>query len=90
MFSPYKSDGPWNETGFQNEEFDTLLAKALTLADASERSEVMARLQALMQENGVIVQPYWRNLYRFAKDGLVNAEMHPQFEIHSWKYGWKA
>ncbi len=86
----YKSDGPWNETGFQNEEFDTLLAKALTLADASERSEVMARLQALMQENGVIVQPYWRNLYRFAKDGLVNAEMHPQFEIHSWKYGWKA
>ena len=86
----YKSDGIWNETGFQNEEFDTLLAQSLTIIDADERSKIMVRLQELMQENGVIIQPYWRNLYRFHKSNLVNAEMHPSFEIHSWKYGWKA
>ena len=86
----YKSDGIWNETGFQSKEFDSLLSQALTIIDAEKRSEIMVRLQELMQENGVIIQPYWRNLYRFYKQGLVNAEMHPQFEVHAWKYGWKA
>ncbi len=86
----YRSDGVWNETAFASEEFDSLLDKALTLSNADERREVMARLEAIMQEEGVIIQPYWRNLNRFHKSNLVGADMHPQFEIHSFKYGWAA
>lgn len=78
----YKSGVAWNETGFANEEFDTLLARASGIPGADERREVMARIEGIMRENGVIKQPYWRSLYRHFRPGLVGASMHPTFEIH--------
>jgi peptide/nickel transport system substrate-binding protein len=60
----YKSGGPWSETAFSNAEFDALLDQATSIADATKRSEVMAKLEAIMIAEGVIVQPYWRSLYR--------------------------
>ena len=42
------------------------------------------------QDDGVIVQPYWRSLYRHHVPGLVNAEMHPQFEIRYQYMGFEA
>ena len=39
----YRSGEAWNEAAFSNEEFDTLLAKALSIANADERREVMAK-----------------------------------------------
>ncbi len=60
----YKSGGPWSETAFSNAEFDTLLDQATSIADARKRSEVMAKLQQIMVDQGVILQPYWRSVYR--------------------------
>jgi len=84
----YMTNGAWNESKFSNAEFDTLLGKALTILDVDERRVVMADIQKLMQDEGVILQPYWRNLTRFHKEGLVNAGMHPTFEIHVHQIGW--
>ena len=86
----YKSDGVWNETGFANEEYDSVLAEASAIADADKRREKVKRLEEIMQEQGVIVQPYWRSLYRHYVEGLVGAEMHPQFEIRYQFIGWEA
>ncbi|MEM8632074.1 MAG: ABC transporter substrate-binding protein [Pseudomonadota bacterium] len=86
----YRSGEAWNETAFANEEFDTELNKALAIADADERRNVMRRVQEIMQEEGVVIQPYWRSLYRHYRDGVVNAEMHPTFEIHVYKLGFAA
>ena len=83
----YKSGVAWNETAFANEEFDTLLAEASAIADAAKRSEVMARIQTIMQEEGVVIQPYWRSVYRHHKENVVGAETHPIFEIHLYKLG---
>lgn len=60
----YKSGGPWSETAFSNAEFDALLDEATSIADASKRSEVMAKLEQIMVDQGVILQPYWRSVYR--------------------------
>ena len=60
----YKSGGPWSETAFSNAEFDALLDQATSIADAAKRSEVMAQLQQIMLDQGVILQPYWRSVYR--------------------------
>jgi len=60
----YKSGGPWSETAFSNAEFDSLLEQATTIADPAKRSEIMARLQQILLDEGVIIQPYWRSLYR--------------------------
>lgn len=86
----YRSGEPWNESAFSNAEFDTLLAQALAIADADQRREVMAKLQKIMQDEGVIIQPYWRSIYRHHKHTVVGAEMHPTFEINVSKMGFSA
>ena len=86
----YRTDEPWNESGFSNDEFDTLLAEAMSIANADERRTVMAKLQTIMQDEGVIVQPYWRSIYRHHAPNVVGAEMHPTFEIHVAKLGFAA
>ena len=83
----YKSGEAWNETGFANAEFDDLLNQALGIADADERRKLMAKIQKLLQDEGVIIQPYWRSLYRHYREGILNAEMHPTFELHLYKFG---
>ena len=84
----YRSGEAWNEAGFSNAEFDTNLAKALTIASADERRVVMKRLQEIMQEEGVVIQPYWKSLYRHHKEGVSGAEMHPTFELRLHELGW--
>ncbi|MCI5094832.1 MAG: ABC transporter substrate-binding protein [Rhodobacteraceae bacterium] len=86
----YKSGEAWNEFGWANEEFDAILAEALAIADADKRAEVAARGMALIQEEGVTIQPYWRSLYRHMKEGLVGTDMHVSFEHHHYKWGWAA
>jgi len=83
----YRSGEPWNESAFANAEFDALLADALAIADADQRREVMAKLQKIMQDEGVIIQPYWRSIYRHHKANVIGADMHPTFEIHVTKLG---
>jgi len=51
----YRGGASWNESGFNNSEFDTLLDQALSIADADKRREVAARLQAIMQAEGVTI-----------------------------------
>ncbi|KUF12551.1 ABC transporter substrate-binding protein [Pseudoponticoccus marisrubri] len=86
----YRSGEPWNETGFSNAEFDATLQEALSIADADTRRELSAKLQRIMQEEGVVIQPYWRSTFRHARPELVNAEQHPTFEIHVYKLGYEA
>lgn len=82
----YRSGEAWNEAAFSNEEFDTLLAKANSISDAAARSEVTKRLEEIMQEQGVLIQPYWRSLYRHYDPKVKGAEMHPTFEHHHYKW----
>lgn len=83
----YRSGEPWNESGYANPEFDAALAEALSLADADARREVMARLQTMLQEDGVVIQPYWRSVYRHYRENVTGAEMHPGFELKVYKLG---
>ena len=78
----YRSGVAWNEFAFSNEEFDTLLDQANGIADADERREVTRRLQQIMQEEAVTIIPLLRSLYRHYRPGIVNANMHPKFEIN--------
>lgn len=86
----YRSGEAWNEAGFANEEFDTLLNQAMAIANADERRTVMAKIQKIMQDEGVVTQPYWRSIYRHYREDVIGAEMHPTFEIHVAKLGFAA
>ncbi|MCU0908690.1 MAG: ABC transporter substrate-binding protein [Rhodobacteraceae bacterium] len=82
----YRSGVAWNEAEFSNAEFDTLLTEAMSIADADARREVMRRIQQIMQEEGVLIQPYWRSLYNHARPGVSGTAIHPTFEHHHYKW----
>jgi peptide/nickel transport system substrate-binding protein len=62
----------------------------MSLSDAEERRPVMARIERLLREEGVIIQPYWRALFNHHDGTLVNAEKHPAHEIHLHRIGFAA
>jgi peptide/nickel transport system substrate-binding protein len=82
----YRSGEAWNESAFANADFDAALAEALSIADVDKRKVVMEKVETIMQENGVMVQPYWRSLYRHYDARVMGAEMHATFEHHHYKW----
>jgi len=86
----YRSGEAWNESGFNNAEFDKTLAEANSIADADKRRPVMAKLQGLMIEEGVTIQPYWRTITRHHKPELTGVDMHIAYLPQIYKWGFKA
>lgn len=78
----YKTGAQWNETGFSDPEFDALLNRALAMPNVNERREIMEKLQMILQDSGVIIQPFWRKIYRSHSDKVHGYEMHQAFEQH--------
>ena len=89
MSLAYRSNQPWNETGYSNDDFDNLVDQALGTIDVTERKLLMAKIEKIMLRDAVIIQPFWRHLYRHTHPNLIGAEIHPTLEIHLYKLGWK-
>jgi peptide/nickel transport system substrate-binding protein len=85
MSLAYTSAGSWNETGMDNADFDAAMTKALSLADANARREVMVTLETILQDEGYIIQPFWRSLFSHTKEGF-NIERHPSNEHQHYKW----
>ncbi|WP_417516029.1 ABC transporter substrate-binding protein [Minwuia sp.] len=90
MALAYRTGEAWNEAGFANAEFDKLLNEALAVADPGKRSKIMAKVEKIMQDEGVIIQPYWRTLTNFSKKNVGGAAHHIQFEYYPHEMYWKA
>ncbi|MEM1375346.1 MAG: diguanylate cyclase, partial [Pseudomonadota bacterium] len=86
----YRSGEAWNESGFSNAEFDSLLAEANSIADADARRVVMGKIQKIMIDEGVTIQPYWRTITRHHKEGLVGVDMHIAYLPQVYKWGFAA
>ena len=82
----YHSSAAWNEAAYRNPEFDKLLDQAMGTPDVEARKEIMAKLEAMMVEDGVVILPYWRNIYRHAKPNVGGAAIHPTFEVRYQNY----
>ncbi|MGB8812985.1 MAG: ABC transporter substrate-binding protein [Paracoccaceae bacterium] len=82
----YRSGEAWNESAFANADFDAALAEALSIADNEKRRVVMAKIEKIMQDEGVMIQPYWRSIFRHASAKVKGAPMHATFEHHHYKW----
>jgi peptide/nickel transport system substrate-binding protein len=78
----YKGGVPWNETAYADAEFDSLLEQALGTPDVDARRAIMAKIEKNLRDSGVIVQPFWRSIFRSHRDGVHGFEMHQAFEQH--------
>jgi peptide/nickel transport system substrate-binding protein len=81
MALAYKSGAAWNESAFSNAEFDSLLEKGLSIADADARREIMAQMQKIMQDEGVLIQAYWRSVFNHSNGKFANVDVHPFYQL---------
>ncbi|MEL7470925.1 MAG: ABC transporter substrate-binding protein [Pseudomonadota bacterium] len=78
----YKAGEAWNETAYNNPEFDKLLDQALATPDADARRVIMADVQKILQDSGVIIQPFWRSIFRSHREAVKGYDMHQaQFQF---------
>jgi peptide/nickel transport system substrate-binding protein len=81
----YRTGEAWNETAYANPEFDKKVNEALGIADAEKRKVPMKDIEQMLQESGIIIQPYWRKLYINIKPEVKNHAMHPTYEYEFGK-----
>jgi peptide/nickel transport system substrate-binding protein len=84
----YRTGVPWNESNFKNPKFDELLTKAEGLVDINARKEVIKEIEHLMQEEGPIVQPLWRQSYQPFDKQLKGYDAHPTEYYFCEKMWW--
>lgn len=78
----YRTGEAWNESAYADPEFDALLEKAMGTADVEERRAVMKDVQKNLQESGVLMQCYWRSMYRHYYPWVKNFGQHQALEEH--------
>ena len=54
----------------------------LATPDADARREIMARIEQNLREAGIMIQPYWRSVYRTYRKGVHGCEQHQSLEQH--------
>lgn len=77
----YRTGAVWNEAAYSNPEFDKLLDSADAEPDAKKRSDIMGKLEKIIQDDAVIIQPYWRKVYNFQSTKVQNFKHHFAFEF---------
>ncbi|AZO15185.1 ABC transporter substrate-binding protein [Mesorhizobium sp. M2A.F.Ca.ET.043.05.1.1] len=77
----YRTGEAWNETAYSNPEFDAKLKEALSQIDVAKRKEVMKDVETILQDSGVIIQPFWQKLYCHMNKKVKNYSMHQTYEM---------
>ncbi|MEM6742139.1 MAG: ABC transporter substrate-binding protein [Pseudomonadota bacterium] len=83
----YRSGEAWNESGHEDPEFDAMLNEAVGVFDADKRRELMAQLQAKLQDSGAMIQPFWANETLHHVEAVKNYERH-QFREMIFEETW--
>jgi len=81
MALAYRTGEAWNETAYSNPEFDKKLQEALSISDPSKRREVMKDVETIIQDSGIIIQPYWQKLFNHTTDKVKNYAIHPTLQL---------
>jgi len=78
----YQSGTAWNESGFSDPDFDAKVKQANSIADSDERKALMHDLQKILQESGIIVQPFWRKLFAHMRPNVMGYQIHQAYDQH--------
>ena len=78
----YRSGEAWNESAHSNPDFDAKLEQALGIFDPEKRRPLMAEMEKMLQESGVIIQPYWNELIMHHIPEVKGYQRHPLREMH--------
>ncbi|WP_367273925.1 ABC transporter substrate-binding protein [Bosea sp. (in: a-proteobacteria)] len=84
----YTSDSAWNETRWNNADFDKLVAEARAVSDEGRRRELYARAQDLMSEQVPSVIPIFFDLLAGHRNYVKGYEHHPTGAMFRFERVW--
>ena len=73
----YRSGVQWNESGYSNPAFDSALDEASGILDVAERTRSMEKLQGILQDDAVMIQPLWRSVFAATNSKVRDFQLHP-------------
>jgi peptide/nickel transport system substrate-binding protein len=85
----YRAGVPWNETGYNNPEFGKALDKAEALLDVEERRKAMAVVEKILQDDAIMVQPFFRSVFTATNSKVQGYTSHPT-RYHQFNGVWLA
>jgi peptide/nickel transport system substrate-binding protein len=85
----YRGGVPWNESRYNNPEFDKALDMASGILDVDERRKAMEKVERILQDDAVIAQPLWRAVFSATSKKVRGYEMHPT-QYHQFNKMWLA
>jgi len=85
----YRSGVPWNESGYSNPEFDKELDKAEAILDVEERRKQMAVVEKILQDDAIMVQPFFRSVFTATNSKVQGYSSHPT-RYHQFNGVWLA
>jgi peptide/nickel transport system substrate-binding protein len=73
----YRTGVPWNESSYANPKFDAALTEAESTLNVEQRRAKMEKVEKILQDDGILVQPFFRAVFTGIRDNVVGFEMHP-------------
>ena len=73
----YRAGVPWNETAYDNPEFDKALNAAEAELDVNKRKGLMTTCQKILQDDAIIPQPFWRTAQKAISTKVKGHVTHP-------------
>jgi peptide/nickel transport system substrate-binding protein len=83
----YRTGVPWNETSYASKEFDQALNEAESLVDVEQRRAAMEKVEKILQDAAVIVQPVWQPVFFVASEKVKGMKAHPT-QYHQYHRVW--
>jgi peptide/nickel transport system substrate-binding protein len=84
----YTSDASWNETHWNNKQFDALIQQARGITDEARRGAIYAKAQQLMNEEVPSVIPVFYDLLAAKRDYVQGYRLNPRGAIFRLDYAW--
>jgi peptide/nickel transport system substrate-binding protein len=73
----YRTGASWNESHFSDPEFDKALSDAEATIDVQARRAKMQKVEKLLQDAAVVIQPMWRPVFILASAKVHGYKAHP-------------
>jgi peptide/nickel transport system substrate-binding protein len=86
----YKSDAPWNDTHWKNEQFDKLLADARQEIGHDKRKDYIWEMQAMLHEDGGALIPVFRDWIDAHSSKVGGHTPHAGFDFDNGRLAEKA
>ncbi len=83
----YRGGVAWNETHYNNPEWEKHLDAAEATFDVEERRALMEPVEKILQDDSIMVQPVWRPVFTITTAKVHNYPAHPT-QYHQFNKVW--